>query len=250
MPSYEIFAEFYDELTQNVTYKEQAEYILKLCNRFNHEPKLTLDLACGTGNLTLALANKGVDIFGVDFSSEMLSIAQQKAFNQERNILFLCQDMRKLNLYSTVDTCLCTLDSLNHLKNKTDVEKTFRCVYKFLNNDGLFIFDMNTVYKHQCVLANNTFVYDTENVYCVWQNQLLDDERTVDISLDFFVPEDNAYIRYQEEFNETSYTISEVSKILSNSGFELKGVFEEQTFNEPASTTQRCVYVAKKLTEN
>ena len=119
--SYNAFAEFYDGLTGNVEYKDRAEYIEKLIKSFGREAGTTLDLACGTGSLTLELYRRGFDIFGVDASIDMLSEAQQKC-SEDEQILFICQKMQRLNLASEIDTCICTLDSINHLTNPKDVK--------------------------------------------------------------------------------------------------------------------------------
>ena len=185
MLSYSYFADYYDNLTNNVDYKQCAEYLLKLAEKYNHSMGITLDLACGTGSLTVMLKKMGVDIYGIDASPEMLSVAQEKALDNEiSGMLFLCQKMQNLDLYGTIDTCICTLDSINHISNIDDVQKAFEKVSFFMNPKALFIFDVNTIYKHTQVLANNTFVYDTEQVFCVWQNTLQEDGTTVEIALD------------------------------------------------------------------
>ncbi len=66
MEGYSVFAQFYDALTANAEYPRRAEYILNLLCKLEHEPGLTLDLACGTGSLTLELQRRGIDIYGVD----------------------------------------------------------------------------------------------------------------------------------------------------------------------------------------
>ena len=248
MLSYSYFADYYDNLTNNVDYKQCAEYLLKLAEKYNHSMGITLDLACGTGSLTVMLKKMGVDIYGIDASPEMLSVAQEKALDNEiSGMLFLCQKMQNLDLYGTIDTCICNLDSINHITNIQDVQKAFSKISFFMNPKGLFIFDVNTLYKHQNVLADNTFVYDTEQVYCVWQNTLLKDNRTVDISLDFFENLDGMYRRYSENFKEKAYTHEEICQMLDVAGFKLLDVFEEMTFNSPKSDSQRNIYVAEKI---
>jgi len=165
--SYSVFAQYYDELTSNVEYPKRAEYLLELMERLGHAPGLTLDLACGTGSLTLELYKRGVDIYGIDGSVEMLSEARTKCAEAGADILFLCQNMLSIDLYGTVDTALCTLDSLNHLKNGEELQRVFEKVSFFMNPGGYFLFDMNTLYKHQVVLGNETYVYDMDHVYCV-----------------------------------------------------------------------------------
>ncbi len=252
MLSYSYFADFYDELTQNVNYEEEAHYILKLAERYRHNMGITLDLACGTGTLTIMLKKLGVDIYGIDASAEMLSEAQEKAIeNGIRGMLFLRQKMQSIDLYGTIDTCICTLDSINHITDIEDVQKTFSRVSFFMNPQALFIFDVNTVYKHQQILADNTFVYDTENVYCVWQNTLCSDKRTVDISLDFFEKlEDKSYVcyrRFSERFREKAYSDEEICCMLKKAGFELLDRFAENSFDVPKPDCQRAVYIARKL---
>ena len=248
MLSYSYFADFYDGLTNNVNYNSYAKYILSIAQKYNHNMGITLDLACGTGTLTVLLKKMGVDIYGIDGSAEMLSVAQEKAVNNDiSGMLFLCQKMQNIDLYGTIDTCICTLDSINHITNIENVQKTFSKVSFFMNPKALFIFDVNTIYKHNEILANNTFVYDTKDVYCVWQNTLAKDKRTVEMSLDFFENIDGVYRRYSENFKERAYTHEEICSMLEKAGFKLLDVFEEMTFNKPTPKSQRNIYVAEKI---
>lgn len=248
MLSYSYFADFYDGLTNNVNYNSYAKYILSIAQKYNHNMGITLDLACGTGTLTVLLKKMGVDIYGIDGSAEMLSVAQEKAINNDiSGMLFLCQKMQNIDLYGTIDTCICTLDSINHITNIENVQKTFSKVSFFMNPKALFIFDVNTIYKHNEILANNTFVYDTKDVYCVWQNTLAKDKRTVEMSLDFFENIDGVYRRYSENFKERAYTHEEICSMLEKAGFKLLDVFEEMTFNKPTPKSQRNIYVAEKI---
>ncbi len=244
--AYEVFADFYDKLTGNVGYSERAEYILSVLERLGHKAGLTLDLACGTGSLTLELKKKGVDIYGIDGSPDMLSVALQKASEEGEQILYLCQKMQNIDLYGTIDTCICTLDSINHMTNPKDVQKTFQKVSLFMNKGGVFLFDVNTVYKHKCVLSDNVFVFDTDEVYCVWQNTPADDN-IVKISLDFFIPEGDNYYRITEEFSERAYTVDELTNMLTEAGFKVEAVYGDMTFEAPKDDEQRLIVAARKI---
>lgn len=244
--SYGVFAEFYDKLTLNVDYERRAAYLAVLFAKLGHQAGLTLDLACGTGSLTLELAKLGIDVYGADGSEEMLSAAQDKAFEQNIDTLFLCQKMQELDLFGTIDTCVCSLDSINHLTDAEDVKKTFGRVSLFMNKGGLFVFDVNTPYKHQKVLENNTFVYDTDEVYCVWQNSLKENN-IVDIDLTFFVPDGELFERYDESFSERAYSREELSAWLEESGFRVDAVYGDMGFFEPAQNEQRVIFVARKI---
>lgn len=139
MPSYLSFARFYDGLMQDACYEKRCDYILKLAESFGHDMGITLDLACGTGTLTRLLKKRGVDVFGIDYSMEMLSEAMQSASEEGLDILFLRQKMQSIDLYGTINTCVCTLDSINHLTKIEDVAKTFDRVGLFMDDDGLFV---------------------------------------------------------------------------------------------------------------
>ena len=244
--SYGVFAQFYDGLTRNVDYSAKADYLCELLKFFDCRPECMLDLACGTGTLTIELKKRGFDVFGVDGSFEMLSQAQQKAAENDFEMLFLCQQMQKLELYGLIDSCVCTLDSISHLQGLEQVRKTFERISKYMEKDGLFIFDVNTIYKHSVILGNNTFVYDTDEVFCVWQNTYNDKNHSVKIDLDFFVPENDVYSRYTESFREFAYSVEELSDLLEQCGFSVLAVYDDMTFCEPKHDSQRVTFAAKK----
>ena len=136
--------------------------------------------------MSFELADLGYDVMGIDSSYDMLSEAMAKNSQREKPLLFLCQKMQELDLYGTIDAVVCALDSLNHITNSDDVAEVFRRVSLFLDKDAVFIFDVNTPYKHEKILADETFVYDCDGVYCVWQNKFEPKTCSVNISLDFF----------------------------------------------------------------
>lgn len=246
MEAYSVFAQFYDLLTGNVEYAKRADYLLELSKRVGHWPTLALDMACGTGSLTLELFRRGIDVYGADASVEMLSAAREKCAAAGADILFLCQKMQSLDLYGTVDTVFCTLDSLNHLRGGGEVQKAFSRVSFFMDPGGWFFFDMNTPYKHEKVLGSNAFVYDMEQVYCVWQNRYSPAGHKVDIHLDFFEREGSGYVRSSEHFSEYAYPEEEIRKMLEKAGFDRVCVYEEMSFDAPKPNSQRLVYAAQK----
>lgn len=244
MASYNSFARFYDGLMEDADYKKRCEYILQLAKRHNHDMGITLDLACGTGSLTRELAKSGIDVYGIDASAEMLSEAMQKTADDGLNILYLRQRMQNLDLYGTINTCVCTLDSINHLTDIELVKRTFDKVGLFMDDDGLFVFDVNTLYKHREILADNTFVLENEKVYCVWQNSLENDD-IVSINLDFFEEENGVYYRSEESFSERAYSDKQIRELLANAGFETEAVYGDLSFDLPKETEQRVIYVAR-----
>lgn len=246
MAGYSVFSQYYDTLMSGVDYPRHAEYLLTLFEHLGHKPGLALDLACGTGSLTLELHRRGIDVYGADASAEMLSQAREKCMNAGADILFLRQKMQELDLYGTVNTIFCTLDSINHLQGRDEVRTAFQRISLFLEPGGYFVFDMNTLFKHEKVLGNNTFVYDTESVYCVWQNRYTAGSGKVDISLDFFERDGKVYRRNTEHFSEFAYPVEWVTAWLREYGFDEIHIFHELSIEPPKKDSQRVVVAAKK----
>lgn len=244
MGGYQVFSQYYDNLTFNVDYKKRADYIQSVLSLCGHPWGLTLDLACGTGSLTLELKRRGVDIYGIDGSYDMLGKAMDKACEEGLEVLFLCQQMENLNLYGTIDTCVCTLDSLNHITDPAKLQRVFDRVALFMNADGTFVFDVNTVYKHRHILADNTFVYDTDSVYCVWQNSLRENN-IVSIQLDLFEREGTVYHRQSERFKERAYEIDTLRAMLEQAGFAVEAVYHDMTTEPLREDSDRAVFVAR-----
>lgn len=247
MSGYGSFAYFYDRLTENVDYAAVAGQIDEWVERFGGRHDILLDLACGTGSLSEALARRGFDVIGVDCSDEMLGAALDKKFDSGLDIQYLKQDMRSLDMYGTIDVTVCALDSINHLSSEEDALKAFKCVSLFAYPDGLFIFDVNTLYKHERVLADNAFVFSLEGLYCGWQNEYDKADSSVRICLDFFEEDqDGGYKRYSEEFREIYISPERLEELLAEAGFEILGVFDGYTDGELCPDSERAVYVCRR----
>ena len=100
--SYNSFASVYDELTFNVDYKKRAEYVQGILKGYGISDGLLLDLACGTGSMAIEFAKMGYEVIATDASADMLMEAQNKAYDNEQSIMFLCQRMEETDLYGTV----------------------------------------------------------------------------------------------------------------------------------------------------
>lgn len=242
MSGYQAFSEFYDCLMQDVDYAARAAYLLTLFEKHGAKPSTVLDIACGSGSLCAELLRRGVDVIGVDASETMLAKAAQKV----PDALLLCQDMREMDLYGTVDGAVCVLDSLNHLCRTDDVARVFRRTRLFVEPGGLLIFDVNTPYKHREVLADRSFVAEEDGVLCVWRNRYLPHSGEVEMLLDFFVEEeDGRYERYWDTVRERAYTERTLRRLLRETGWETLAVYEDMTEEAPSEACQRMVFVAR-----
>lgn len=241
--SYDAFAKYYDELTANIDYPALADYYDTLITRFGGRRGILLDLACGTGSLSVLFAKMGYDVIGTDASPEMLDIAMSKPHD---GIQYLCQDMTELDMFGTIDAAVCALDSLNHLESAEDLRTVIGRVSLFLDNGGIFVFDVNTPYKHENVLADSTFVYETEDVFCVWENEYAGGGVT-EITLDFFEQDGDVYRRSSDCFTETAWSRETIESLLKEAGFEICAVYEYPTEAKPDECSEKLTFAAKMV---
>lgn len=244
MSGYEDFSAVYDDLMTTVDYADGAARLLQLFEKYDRRPTLLLDLACGTGGFSFPLANAGIEVIGVDASESMLAVAEGKKQNAQ-NPLFLCQPAQALDLFGTVDGAICMLDSLNHLTEYRDFSAALQKTALFLEPGRLFIFDLNTTYKHRKILNCNTFVQESETAFCVWQNER--EGNTVQVLLDIFAENQNgSYTRLCEDFSERAYTQREVAKALQKAGLQALDILDEDG-GAPRKDSARVIYITRKI---
>lgn len=247
--AYNALAAYYDHLGEHIDYKRYAEAAVELNSRYGEgKSGLVLDLACGTGSIALELDKMGVEVIAVDASGEMLLQAREKASEAGADILFLCQDMRELDLYGTVDMAVCGVDSLNYLTSSKDLEKTFALVHNFLEPGGIFFFDMNTKEKFKTVYGDNSYVFEDDGVFCVWQNDYNEKRSTCDFYVTLFSEdEDGKYFREDEHHREKCYSQKTVVSLLEKCGFEILGVYKDLDFTPSEKDDLRTFYAVKAI---
>ncbi|MBE7048846.1 MAG: class I SAM-dependent methyltransferase [Ruminococcaceae bacterium] len=245
MSMYQDFATLYDMLTFDVDYEQMADFIQSRLKQNGHDKGLVLDLACGTGTLTLALSARGYDMLGADNSEDMLSVARQKKGAEK--ILFLHQPMESFELYGTVDAIVCALDSVNYLTEAEDFTSMLRLCANYLNPGGILIFDVNSEYKFSHVLGQETYTYEQDNIYYIWENDFEKETGLCQLYLTFFEKtEKGLYRRIDEEHTQRVYTHEDIKKALAQAGLSLQACYDGYRDKAPDATTQRIVYEAIK----
>lgn len=250
MKPYEALAAVYDRLNGDVDYEALADFARAVFARYGISPELLLDLGCGTGGLTFPLARRGYDMIGVDGSAEMLARAyERKTEENAPGVLFLCQDMRAFELYGTVGAVVSSLDCMNYLTEKGDLEKCFSLVHNYLDPGGVFLFDVNTPYKFERIFGSEAYILESDeggNAFCGWQNEYDPETRLCRFYLSVFTEErDGRYARTDEEQTERCYTKEELTAALAGAGFEEISFFGDLKFGEPTAETERWFVAAK-----
>ena len=244
--AYGEFAKIYDELiNEDINYDEMVDCILRICNENNIEFNDYLDIACGTGNVTVRIAKHFKNIYGVDLSEDMLREAFDKLKSERIKGKIICQDMTELSLNRNFDLITSVLDSTNYVTDIDGLKNYFKGVYEHLKDDGLFIFDVNSYYKLSEILGNNIYTYSEEDVFYTWENVFEDD--LLSMFLTFFVKKGELYERFEEEHLERAYKESQLESILEELDFKVINKFDGYSNDNVQANSERIVYVVKKI---
>lgn len=245
MSAYEALARVYDALTEDVGYERRADYLEKLFKRSQIPVHTVLDLACGTGEMTAILTERGYELIAADASPDMLAQAREKAAGLTGEPpVFLNQSMPELDLYGTVDAAVCCLDSLNYLTSPKDVQKTFQRLHLFIAPGGLLVFDINSVEK-LASLDGQVFLDETEDVYCVWRTEYEKRSRLCSYWMDIFTRRpDGGWDRSEEEHRQRGYTVDELRSWLMDAGFTRVRTFGDCRMAAPREKEQRIYFSA------
>lgn len=244
--AYNGFAWFYDEFNGEADYDALYRYVLGQLQSHGVQKGILADLGCGTGDLTLMLAQAGYDMIGVDQSEEMLAVLREKAdeLGIAEGLLLLHQDILQLDLYGTIRAAVSTFDTFNHIGPAPRFCKAVERAGFFMEQGGVFIFDLNTPYKHREVLGGRSFTLEAPDAVCHWQNQYDPAAGRVDISLDILDTETGE--RWAERFPEYSYTLGQVREALTGAGFALESVRDGENFGPLRQNSQRMILTAIK----
>lgn len=244
--AYNEFAYFYDEFNGAADYDALFTYIQGELKTHGVSDGILADLGCGTGDLTLMLTQAGYDVIGIDRSEEMLSVLREKAeeLGLTGRLLLLRQNLLELDLYGTIRAAVSTFDTYSHIGPQERFEQAIRKAAYFMEKDGVFIFDLNTPYKHQHILAGQTFDIEAEDALCHWTNQYDEATGRVDISIDITYHDTGE--QFHESFSEYSYPLETVEALLQRYGFAVARVSDGETFGPVRPDSPRWIITAVK----
>ena len=220
MEAYSSFAQVYDLFMDNVPYEEWSRYLISLLKEYQVTDGTVVELGCGTGKMTRLLADAGYDMVGVDNSAEMLEIAGERQEEEERNdILYLLQDMRELELFGNIRAIVSVCDSMNYILEPEDLKKVFELVKEYLAEDGVFIFDLNTVHKYRDLMGECTISEIRE--------------------------ESDLYRKYEELHYQKAYELEQVKELLLQAGMEFVAAYDAFTHDPVTAESERMYIIAR-----
>ena len=283
MGAYESFARVYDLFMDNVPYEEWSSYLTGLLREYGICGGTVAELGCGTGKMTRLLAAAGYDMIGVDNSEEMLEIAREAEYEADawdetdawdesdesdepmdekkpcgpeepdesdepadRGILYLLEDMRELELYGSVRAVVSVCDSMNYILEEADLREVFSRVHKYLEEDGVFIFDLNTVYKYRDLLGETTIAENREEGSFIWENYFDEESAVNEYDLTLYIREDGeTYRRFEEVHYQRAYDLKTIGRLLADAGMELLAAYDAFT-KEPVRDDSERIYVVAR----
>ena len=247
MEAYGRFAGVYDIFMDNVNYGEWTDYIIEALVQDGIKDGLVLELGCGTGTVTEMLADAGYDMIGIDNSEEMLAEAMEKRVESGQDILYLLQDMQEFELYGTVRAVVSVCDSLNYITDRDELRHVFELVNNYLDPEGIFLFDMNTVHKYRDLLGDTTIAENRDEGSFIWDNSYDEEEGLNYYELAVFLPrEDGLYEKSEEVHCQKAYPQEEIETLIKEAGMELLAVYDAYTLNPATEDSERLFFVARE----
>ncbi len=206
--------------------------------------KYALELGCGTGNMTLRLKSRGMELTAIDISEDMLNLAQQKALEKRVKINFVSQDMIDFEMNRKFDFIFSFCDGYNYITEEEDLLSSFNRVYSHLNVGGRFIFDISTEYKLRDAIGNSTFTMNEDRVCYIWDNYLEGD--ILEMYITFFVQEGKLYRRVDETHVQKAHKNQYLVQLLKGSGFSKVEIFNDYSFEALTNESMRATFIAEK----
>lgn len=244
MMSYEFFPIVYDELMDAELYDEWADFARQV---LPPTKGALLDLASGTGEFAIRMHFLGYDVTGLDLSAEMVRVSQDKINAINLPISFSKENMAYFSSQKRFDVVTCFCDSLNYLETEEELMATFQRVYEHLNQDGVFLFDVHSVYKVDVGFRDYSYGDSDSAVSVIWNSFVGELPHSVEHELTFFIENaDGTYTRKDELHKERTYPISFYENKLMATGFKKIEVYADFSLEKPHEKSERIFFLARK----
>lgn len=246
--TYNGFAYVYDELMKDTPYQQWIEFLLRQTVKYQVQAERILDLACGTGEVSVRLAQAGYKVTGVDLSEDMLAVANAKASERGLSIEYYQQDMTELEGFEAFDVVTIFCDSLNYLKTDEQVKQTFSRVNEHLQPNGLFMFDVHSLFKVNEIFLDGPFILNDDNIAYMWQCFPGESSNSVEHELSFFILDEQSglYERIDELHKQRTFPVEKYVEWLEEAGFDVLEIGADFTDTVPSDKSERIFFTARK----
>ena len=242
LAQYEGLAPIYDYVMRHVDYEEWVGYVHELFTRFGQRPSRLVDLACGTGSVTLEFDARGYRVSGIDASAAMIQVARQKAAGLDRTISFSTGDMRQLRGLGPFDGAVCLYDSINYLMSLSEVDDALEQVWHILAPSSLFIFDICTE-KNSLHYFGDVHGSEDGDGFSYTRHSYYDRDERLQINA-FDIRFNNR--RVTETHSQRIYRHDEMVARVEASPFELLAAYDGFTFRGGSEQSDRVHFVLKR----
>ncbi|MFH1701303.1 MAG: class I SAM-dependent methyltransferase [Candidatus Zixiibacteriota bacterium] len=246
MSTYSKFAHIYDKIEWDNFSVKMFYYTKRILSRLHYRPKSILELACGTGTAAVMWAKENMQVFGIDASADMLTMAGQKEKREKVKLILSQSPMTSFSIPQQVDLVTCYFDSLNYVLSLGELKKVFTCVHRALYPGGYFIFDVNTPEAMKVLWGSEIYADETNDVAWIWKNCYYPRAKQAEVKATFFVRKGNIWERFDEIHAERGYTATEVRAVSWASGFKLINLYDCLKFSKPKRNSMRIAAVVQK----
>lgn len=250
-PVYTKLAEIYDEIMSEVDYDLWADYIDALMLKHHPHPKTVMELACGTGSLTLSLDElECYSLSGTDKSPQMIAKAKQKNDARRCNVDFSVMNFLNITDNRRYDIVLCLFDSINYLHNPQDIIQFLNESKKLLTPESLLIFDFTTpVNSIEAIEYLHNEEGTTSNNFHFYRSSTYNDEEQIHINrfrIQALTPDRQTV---QEEFMEIHkqkiYTLEQMLGIIGHTAYRIEAKYDGFEFQEAHEKSLRITMVLR-----
>lgn len=248
---YQEFSVIYEsKIKEDFNYKQMADFILHELKKASIKPRYALDMGCGTGNASAELVRHFGEMVLCDPSTEMLTLAREKFENPYRPI-FLQGNAVEFEMVGRFDLIFSVLDIPNYL-DQEELKAYLKQSWINLKPKGLLVFDYSSGLKLKESAQVGTFVYDDEDYFHVWENNLIEDR--LEITINAFLKQqedakngaDELYERITEEQVMHLHSAEMIEEEAKKVGFKIRGSYDGYTDAASGDQTKRFVYVLEK----
>ncbi|GAA0457347.1 class I SAM-dependent methyltransferase [Alkalibacillus silvisoli] len=241
-------AQVYDQLMQDAPYEKWVDFTISALNQFGNDRSLNvLDVGCGTGEISVRLAQSGLKVTAFDQSQDMIDLAAVKAKKADQNIHFFQSDARAFTVNDYYDVVVSYCDVLNYLTEENELIDVFTHIYNSLLDDGLFVFDVHSQHYLNFLAESEIFSEVRDEITYIWFCEQTERAFEVEHDLTFFVQDENLqYTRFDERHKQRAFTVDVYNDLLKSAGFTNILITEDFTFQPYTEESDRLFFICKK----